>query len=224
MKRVLDSTAEFAQARASDDLVRAAYKALSYLRPEVRWFAAQMEKTLRRNDHKGGWGDEQEGELLRRLAEELAELSEATVDDSLGVLDAADAVVAEAADVANYALMVSTNRAGHAHGELRSVVEMDTFESLMERETHALLRVSSERIARLEHRVADLEERRTRAIERTMRVMREFIDLATAGREEAFVQASYPGSPLRDALEEQRDVCAQLVNARGELAALRSET
>jgi len=44
------------------------------LRPEVRWFAEQMEKTLRDNDHKGGWNEMSHWELVGRLEEEVAEL------------------------------------------------------------------------------------------------------------------------------------------------------
>ena len=44
------------------------------LRPEVRWFAEQMELQLRANDHKGGWQNDHHQTLIGRLQEETAEL------------------------------------------------------------------------------------------------------------------------------------------------------
>lgn len=74
------------------------------LRPEVRWFAEQMELKLRANDHKPGWKDDAVVDLLTRLEEELAELREA-IDES----EPAQRVIEEAADVANFCLMISDN-------------------------------------------------------------------------------------------------------------------
>lgn len=71
------------------------------LRPEVRAFAAAMEKQLRANDHKGGWQEEKVLWLLGRLREETDELSNA--------LECRDCVLAEAADVANFAMMIADN-------------------------------------------------------------------------------------------------------------------
>ena len=89
------------------------------LRPEVAAFAQLMERELRRNDHKGGWKEEQTSYLSRRCGNELEELRAAIqlqrkewmtgfppVDagkrDELRV-----AVGREAADVANFAMMIA---------------------------------------------------------------------------------------------------------------------
>jgi NTP pyrophosphatase (non-canonical NTP hydrolase) len=86
-------------------------------RPEVVAFADAMERQLRANDHKGGWRDEHHDDLLARLREETEELA--------GVLDLgqgnsahfypndpngpkwSDEVRREAADVANFAMMIA---------------------------------------------------------------------------------------------------------------------
>ncbi len=76
------------------------------LRPEVAAFAQAMERKLRENDHKGGWKDEDVWALFTRLRkDETAELVSAVYsyqhDGSPGcVLD-------EAADVANFCLMIA---------------------------------------------------------------------------------------------------------------------
>lgn len=71
------------------------------VRPAVLWFAVQMEKKLRMNDHKRHWSTCENGYLTTRLAEEGAELFEA-VDHGTS-----EAVIAEAADVANFAMMIA---------------------------------------------------------------------------------------------------------------------
>lgn len=70
-------------------------------RPVVLWFAAEMEAKLRENDHKGGWSECTVGYLVERLREETVELEMA--------LDAKpfDVVIREAADVANFAMMLA---------------------------------------------------------------------------------------------------------------------
>ena len=88
-----------------------------YLRPEVLAFAELMEKKLRENDHKGGWENCEPEWLLKRLREEVRELTDA-VDEQLaynmsGARSIEDAppvfmsIGDEAADVANFALMVA---------------------------------------------------------------------------------------------------------------------
>ena len=76
---------------------------MEQLRPEVAWFAEQMEMALRRNDHKGGWQDDSVKSLTCRVQDETFELFEA--------VNAGDvqAIVREAADVANFAMMVADN-------------------------------------------------------------------------------------------------------------------
>jgi uncharacterized coiled-coil protein SlyX len=73
------------------------------LRPEVRKFAELMELKLRDNDHKRGWDCESYSYLFARLREEVEELTTAFG----GGTD--DEVAEEAADVANYCLMIADN-------------------------------------------------------------------------------------------------------------------
>lgn len=72
------------------------------LRPEVRLFAAMMERKLQANEHKGGWQDDTALALLRRLREEADEL-----ERCLQVGMSAPTVAYEAADVANFAMMIA---------------------------------------------------------------------------------------------------------------------
>ena len=89
------------------------------LRPEVLAFALAMERKLRANDHKGGWGGCTTGYLRRRLRAEVRELMKAmdAVRHAQQRLFASPeqhaAVLDEAADVANFCLMLSDN-----HGAL----------------------------------------------------------------------------------------------------------
>lgn len=71
-------------------------------RPEVAAFALLMGAKLRENDHKGGWKGNTSGELWERLREEAVELAEV-----LGALGPAANVGREAADVANFAMMIA---------------------------------------------------------------------------------------------------------------------
>ena len=76
-------------------------------REPLRWFAEQMEQTLKANDHKGGWEDIDSYDLWRRAEEELGELFHA-----LFVGDHepnADKIIREATDVANFAMMIADN-------------------------------------------------------------------------------------------------------------------
>lgn len=78
------------------------------VRESVDWFAQQMEAQLAKpeNEAKGGWAMDSLSVLLGRLHEEVAEL-----DDALHIVPGqkADAatVIAEAADIANFAMMIS---------------------------------------------------------------------------------------------------------------------
>jgi NTP pyrophosphatase (non-canonical NTP hydrolase) len=73
------------------------------VRESVERFSFVMEERLRANDHKGQWGWEDEDPLwlLDRLKQETQELEEA--------MDLGDraAVEHEAADVANFAMMIA---------------------------------------------------------------------------------------------------------------------
>ena len=82
------------------------------LRPELQWFAEQMELRLRANDYKGGWEASPLAYLNGRLREEMNEL-----DREVFPLSEADPkrVTHEAADVANFAMMIAdrARRQGH---------------------------------------------------------------------------------------------------------------
>ncbi len=73
-------------------------------RAEVIAFADAMEERLRANDHKGGWRDCELGWLSQRLLEEWREL-----DGALWPEETRDPVevIHEAADVANFAMMIA---------------------------------------------------------------------------------------------------------------------
>jgi hypothetical protein len=77
-------------------------------RPEVRAFANLMERELRANDHKGGWAREHPGPLMDRLWEEAHELSVYFGPGSRTDYSTWSAQIgAEAADVANFAMMIA---------------------------------------------------------------------------------------------------------------------
>lgn len=65
-------------------------------------FVQVMERKLRANAHKGGWRACSDAYLLRRLGEEKAELVAAIRRGA-----ARAEVLAEAADVANFAMMIA---------------------------------------------------------------------------------------------------------------------
>jgi len=77
------------------------------LRPEVAAFALMMEDRLRAHDHKSGWHRCAVGHLFGRLLDEAAELHHA-IDGDFGVGDSDE----EAADVANFAMMICDNLGG----------------------------------------------------------------------------------------------------------------
>jgi len=69
-------------------------------RDVVRWFAIEMERALRANDHKGGWEHESVYDLYWRMRDEIMEMTEAIID-----VDDASAA-RKAVDVANFAMMI----------------------------------------------------------------------------------------------------------------------
>lgn len=89
------------------------------VREAVESFATHMEAKLRENDHKGGWEDDELDSLANRAVEELQELqraiaafedirySHSATAEDLKV--AAREVLREAADVANFAMMIADN-------------------------------------------------------------------------------------------------------------------
>jgi NTP pyrophosphatase (non-canonical NTP hydrolase) len=73
--------------------------------PHVLRFAKIMEYKLSLNRHKGdrrGWLDSEVFSLLDRVDDEIEELNEA-----IGNLEPAAKVIVEAADVANFAMMIA---------------------------------------------------------------------------------------------------------------------
>lgn len=75
------------------------------VRPCVQWFARQMEAKLRANDHRGGWIDNEMQEFcFDRLDEEVKELKECQYGDDR---HNPDRWASEAADVANFAMMLA---------------------------------------------------------------------------------------------------------------------
>jgi NTP pyrophosphatase (non-canonical NTP hydrolase) len=79
-------------------------------RTSVNWFARNMELKLRENDYKGGWDKCEHSWLLSRLKQEVTELEKA-----LNQVDNQENVIREAADVANFALMIA-DLAGRLYG------------------------------------------------------------------------------------------------------------
>lgn len=71
------------------------------LRPQVLWFANEMERQLQANDHKTGWDRMAARQLLNRLKQETIELGRA--------IESGKNVAEEAADVANFAMMIADN-------------------------------------------------------------------------------------------------------------------
>jgi hypothetical protein len=101
---LLDETKS--QRRKSDIL-----RQLSWMlvRPVVRQFAYHLEKVLQEHDWKGGWRHVTREVLLKRLEDEVAELDRALHDEG-----AKHDPKREAADVANFALMIwDLSRAPH---------------------------------------------------------------------------------------------------------------
>lgn len=127
------------------------------MRQVIEWFAEEMERQLAANDHKGGWQHDNWTSLFARLGEEKDELLDALTryqkvlmmfdgltveweqgqllsrisvgeDHLLAALDVARADVArEAADVANFALMIADNiaRMGRAMDEMPAQLTCD---------------------------------------------------------------------------------------------------
>lgn len=98
-------------------------------RPEVRAFADLMEAQLRANDHKPGWKNDNDLDLFERLGEESAELLSALHrhakrlswgDGWVMETDTEERIGREAADVANFAMMIADVCGALAKAEPRS--------------------------------------------------------------------------------------------------------
>lgn len=84
------------------------------IRKEVQWFAEQMEKKLRENDDReSGWNRCSYGFLLKRIKEELEELHNQFglfgVENGYQPRSKTGRIIDEAADVANFAMMIADN-------------------------------------------------------------------------------------------------------------------
>jgi NTP pyrophosphatase (non-canonical NTP hydrolase) len=79
------------------------------MRQAIIDFAKLMDGQLKANDHKGGWKNCDDEYLLERLLQEVGELVVAVMQaKELGL--ASSIVHKEAADVANFAMMISDNQ------------------------------------------------------------------------------------------------------------------
>jgi NTP pyrophosphatase (non-canonical NTP hydrolase) len=76
------------------------------VREPVRWFAEQMERKLKANDHKGGWDIDELWRLMDRLNQEAQELRRAFNRRPIESFSWQE-VIDEAADVANFAMMLA---------------------------------------------------------------------------------------------------------------------
>lgn len=91
-------------------------------RPEVQWFAKQMELKLKTNDHKKHWSQLHQDYLIHRLFQEAQELWEAIENRNV------ENIIQEAADVANFAMMIADNAGIKVNG--RSDPELAEIEDL----------------------------------------------------------------------------------------------
>ena len=110
--------AEFLEAELRE--LRANAEVVVGVRRCVLRFAVEMERKLRANDHKGGWDDDEVEDLLARIPEETAELERALERYYSVHTQGPDEVVGEAADVANFAMMVA-DRIGPSHASLEAL-------------------------------------------------------------------------------------------------------
>ena len=87
------------------------YNREGFPRDEVMRFAYWMERKLKMNDHKGGWEDMTPAELSTRCMDELTELRLKIMEASQEGLSKqlCEMIRDEAADVANFAMMVAEN-------------------------------------------------------------------------------------------------------------------
>ncbi len=93
------------------------YTLLTTVRPEVQWFAIEMEKKLALNDHKTGWKDCEVDMLIGRLKEETQELEDEwwkrkndfgrSAGEGFMFVSSNEDLIKECADIANFAMMVA---------------------------------------------------------------------------------------------------------------------
>jgi hypothetical protein len=93
------------------------YTLLTTVRPEVQWFAIEMEKKLALNDHKTGWKDCEVDWLIERLECEVTELKDEwwkrkndfgrNAGEGFMFTASNQDLIKECADIANFAMMVA---------------------------------------------------------------------------------------------------------------------
>lgn len=81
--------------------------ASTFIRESVVAFAVAMEVQLRRNDHKGGWGEDKPEWLFGRLLEEVAEANKALICEEANLAP-------ELADIGNFCMMVMEQSASQS--------------------------------------------------------------------------------------------------------------
>lgn len=91
------------------------------LRPELLAFAEQMEKKLRKNDHKRGWREQPIEALFRLLKIEVQEFEVA--DEFFTVAEARNELV----DIANFAMMLH-DRLGMIEQDIKRSSQLDRTE------------------------------------------------------------------------------------------------
>jgi len=102
-------------AQMADAIMKAKKAERGRVRPEVWQFALLMEKKLQENDHKEHWSKCNQEYLLKRLDEEVQELHKCFFFYSPGDMNFfmdgqhEDKIPGEAADVANFAMMLWDN-------------------------------------------------------------------------------------------------------------------
>lgn len=85
--------------------LRATAELVAGIRPCVLRFAAEMERKLKDNDHKPGWEGDDNTDLFERILAEACELRDA-LENSVPL---PERVIEEAADIANFAMMIADN-------------------------------------------------------------------------------------------------------------------
>ncbi|MEL6323782.1 MAG: hypothetical protein AAFQ84_06090 [Pseudomonadota bacterium] len=100
-----------AQAKADSARTALAHRPSEGWRPEVRAFADLMEAQLKANDHKPGWKNDDPDALWKRLQQEATELyaglAKWTDGIQSGLIADPETIGNEAADVANFAMMIA---------------------------------------------------------------------------------------------------------------------
>lgn len=96
------------------------------VRPEVQAFGQAMEQVLAENDSKGGWMDETDQYLLERLKDEVKELEQAIEACEQGERNH-EAIMKEACDVGNFAMMIHDRHFQFLQHWLRRKAIIETF-------------------------------------------------------------------------------------------------